>query len=1174
MKYLQNLTSGYSSVYSCDNETEGREVKITDLPDDIVEKIFVYLEIEGRTLNAKSIWFPFRQANLEWHRSICHDADIINVVRGSLTRLHRRYDLDYNDLLRAFWFDLLMGMRRETGLPIDELATALLENYGAATDICIRIPKRGCCYSNLRINDKVWDGTMLDTYNSCKTIHYYKARNHIRLKSHLFFMMLMVPGAFANPLKNVGIIYSTLANKIFQLCLNGVDYIFIILEYGFKILIKILEWSLTPLEKPQSNLQIGTAAESSDLRPMDYFIAAFLFVFLYRLFNNWLNNLKLKPIPLMQTSDDYSNSRIIGEVKDNTGHSFILLHNNEKYLVKKDYECGPQPQDEMALPGSDLYPSAPRPVGAILVSNDNITYQVVGCFFRYDDKLVTARHVATLVSCGIAQVKLSGTIRNKRGNSVLDDSVAFNVDTKFFDDDQNLAGSSAIDLFVKPLEARQWAKLGLNKCGVRVNSKYGLCVSLVGFQNGVLVTSNGKTLKDSGGLDLHYNASTLKGFSGSPVFSGNSVVGMHYQGDISHNSAIRREMITPLIAKPVNEDGFTSSAPSRISMVADVKNFGRPYRDYHGNSRFLRDDGSITSEYSDQEMDEYYELESRANKLAFGDHYDYDDYDYVSKDRKKRNAADWEMSNDKWGDYENAPIRQAAFTELPRIEPKPTTFAACESADVYGYVELPRGKEVHCAPTGVVQDAAIDMLDNFKDEILACGFEEHKYQIPVINKENEVKSLINHMALWKERCGKKQEPPTEKEIFRLLNILEQRINISWEPDAEYDSIEYILDVINTSAIGAKKSSGRPYQADGMATIGDVLKKYGPEQFAEIVLREWRTSMEYKLFLKNEPHKIKKIESEMIRIITCMPVHKLVKNNCIFRNYLAKTSKAWLDNSVMFYGFNPIIPNATEKLRKRFEGKIVHGSDKTNWDFSYFSWIFDIYKQYHCRIVKCPEKWDEERFDKFKQDICETIDEVYKNCTYVTSNGRRFRQVVDGIMKSGWYLTIDANTFGQIVINTLALMRCGFSDEEIIRDFDMVAGGDDDLDSFPPGFDTDLYYKEICKMGIDVAPEKITTGIIGNEFFSNSFELDKDGLVTFHPVRFTKHIYKLRLNKLEDLPQALNSHMQNYCWSKREFRLFEKMYQYILKKYDLPDCGSRSMIFWRYKNKGLEIPISC
>jgi len=1019
---------------------------------------------------------------------------------------------------------------------VSESAMSLhvLRVFGTETNIVIQMPRTSCRLEECKISDKGWDGKLIDKVVTCNHINFVNHRNHIQLKSILFVMLMsdLSPVAAYN-VTNTGKVWLRYGAAGFDMFVTVVDSAVTCLNHVITVIIFLLQWLNEPDDEGVTKLEHLVALS----------VLWFVVWIVYRTIKRCL---VASPIRLTETVDNFTDSRIIGEKVDNTGHSYILLHNNTKYIVKKDYNHSQRPQDEMALPGSDLYPSAPRPVGAILVSNDGITYQVVGCFFRYENSLVTARHVATLITSGIAKVKLSGTIRNKRGNSVLDDSVSLNVDSTFFDEDKNLAKAYTVDLFVCDLEPKVWAKLQINKIGVRVSSKYDLCVSLVGFQNGILITSNGKTLRGSGGLELHYNASTVKGFSGAPVFSGNSVVGMHYLGDVNHNSAIRREMITPFAIRAEVEAGFTSSTPSRITIESDVKSYGDPYEDYYGRSRFLRDDGSITSDYSEDEMERYWELERRAKKLAFGDEIDYYDEDYVKNKRKSIRDFEDQFFGDR---YESAP--------LPTV----------------GYEELSKVKAVHCAPTGVVQDEAISLLDEFKDDILKCGFEEDTFRIPVINKENEVTSLKNHLRLWSSRVSKPQKVASEAEIERLLSILEARININYEPDENYDSIDYILDVINTSSINDKKSAGRPYQADGMATIGDVLKKYGPDQFAEIVLRKWRESFEYKLFLKNEPHKIKKIEAEMLRIITCMPVHKLVKNNCIFRNYLNKTSEAWRNGSVMFYGFNPTIPNATEKLRKRFEGKILHGSDKTNWDFSYFGWIFDIYKQYHCRIVRKPRSWDEERFDQFKSDVCQTIDEVYKDCVYTTSDGRRFKQVVDGIMKSGWFMTIDANTFAQIVLNTLALMRCGVSDDDILNKFDMVAGGDDDLDSFPDGFDTDQYYAAIKDMGIDVEPDTITTGLIGNEFYSNTFRLDPSGVVSFHPVRFTKHIYKLRLNKLEDLPQALNSHMQNYCWSPKQFRLFESMYAYVINKYNLPDVGSRSMIYWRYKNKGLEIPSS-
>jgi hypothetical protein len=1141
---FEPLGSG-RSAYSCDegynvinNPGEGTVFNLGDLPDDIVENIFSFLGVQARKFDKTTVWFPYRQMNLDFHRKFCtpyinyrnHEAD-------RLSRLSRKYDLDHAIILRAYLFDMfkLCQLFIEEDVNVGALHLRILRDFGSTTDMHIRMPREACTLSHSVIAEGVWDGRISNLLTTCKYINFSRFRSHIELKSLMFGMLLNLDIAEAYNNDNVKKIFYNYRSFATRFVVMVFD---LIISIGFilkDVTIGLMEWF--------------DETDKDGVTRLEHFVAfAILACALITL--KWLLRPRRASIPILLSDsvESFDDSRIIGERIDATGHSYILLHNNVIYVVKKDYNHKQQPQDEMALPGSDLYPSIARPVGAILVSNDGLTYKVVGCFFRYENNFVTARHVSEMIASGIAKVKISGVIKNKRGNSVLDDSVAINVEPDFFSFENNEAAQYTVDLFTCKLSPKQWAKLGVNKCGVRVNSKYGLCISVTGFQNGVLMTTNGKTLSGSGGCELHYDATTLKGFSGGAVFSGNSVVGMHYKGDFKFNRAIRRELITRFAVTAVNEDGFTSSTPSRISITSDVKSYGDPYEDYYGNHRFLGRDGSITSEYSDDEMDVYYGLDARSRKVAFGDQVDYEDEDYATNKRDSIARIEDEWLGDR---YESAPM-----------------------PPVPGCVELTRTKPVHCAPTGVVQEEAVALLDEFKDEILECGFDEETFRIPLINKENEVKSLLNHMKLWDDRVKLPANPPLPVEVERLLSILEARIGISYEPEPKYNSLSYITDVINTSAIKSDKSAGRPFQADGMATIGDVLKKYGPEQLAEIVLKDWREGFEYKLFLKNEPHKIKKIEAEMLRVITCMPVHKLIKNNCLFRNYLNKTSEAWREDSVCFYGFNPTIPNATEKLRKRFHGKILHGSDKTNWDFYFFGWIFDIYKQYLCRIVRKPREWTEEQFAEYKSDVCQAIDEVYKDCVYTTSNGRRFKQIIDGIMKSGWFMTIDANTFAQIVLNTLALMRCGVSDESILEDFDMVSGGDDDLASFPPGFDTDKYYQAIKDMGVDVEPDAITNGLIDNEFYSNTFRLDPNGVVSFHPVRFTKHIYKLRMNKLEDLPQALNSHMQNYCWSTKQFKLFQSMYNYVIKTYNLPDVGSRSMIYWRYKNKGLEIPDFC
>jgi len=319
------------------------------------------------------MWYPYRQMNLEFHRAICPGNTLSyypHVARGRLTQLRSEYDLDFQTLSEAFWFDMMTEAFNESQLDRVRVVTAVLRVYGPETSLVIKLPKSGCGYAESTIHDGIWDGTIITGYNSCRSINYFKARNFIKLKSVLFcYWVCALPGVDAATTSNIGKIWIRWLAAGFDMLVVVLDVLSNVMNVVGKLVAIFFSWLLETNEDGTTRL--------------DYVIAFTIAVMLVWFIHKIIQRLcRTTTIIISQNSDDFTNSRIIGEKQDSTGHSFVLLHNNKKYDVKKDYAHGLQPQDEMALPGSDFYPSAPRPVGAILVSNDNITFQVIGCFFQ------------------------------------------------------------------------------------------------------------------------------------------------------------------------------------------------------------------------------------------------------------------------------------------------------------------------------------------------------------------------------------------------------------------------------------------------------------------------------------------------------------------------------------------------------------------------------------------------------------------------------------------------------------------------------------------------------------------------------------------------------------------------------------------------------------------------
>jgi hypothetical protein len=461
-------------------------------------------------------------------------------------------------------------------------------------------------------------------------------------------------------------------------------------------------------------------------------------------------------------------------------------------------------------------------------------------------------------------------------------------------------------------------------------------------------------------------------------------------------------------------------------------------------------------------------------------------------------------------------------------------------------------------------DAALPILQKM-------GYEPEKYVYPDVTTDSEETSLVNHLKLFEERNLSLVRPPTSVEKRQVIMIISEMMSANkFEPDVDYKSREAIMRVIDSTAVRDSKSPGQPYQAQGLAVNSQVLERYTKEGFAEHVLQEWNSQdVQLKAFIKAEPTKVAKIEKGMPRIVTGMPLHKTIKNNCVFKNLNTKLVDEWKNSPVKF-AFNPMRPgdigHLANKLKKR-----VGESDKRNWDCNFFRWIADIVEGVVQELAERPADMTEEQFAEYKDDVASCFAEVFDHARYRTTNGHVYGTSSKGLMKSGWFFTIGGNSIGQLALHVLALLRMGVPASEIKSEaFDIVVGGDDILQTFPEEFDVDRYKREMSDLGFEVDDFHIHKEFAGCEFFSNRF-FHKDGAWTYQPTRFTKHVAHLKRTKLDDLANALSCHMLNHVWDSSKFKFFDTMYRNLRKehpdKFPLNLLKSQQQL--KYKVLGLE-----
>nr|UHS71939.1 MAG: hypothetical protein 1 [Luteoviridae sp.] len=821
-----------------------------------------------------------------------------------------------------------------------------------------------------------------------------------------------------------------------------------------------------------------------------------------------------------------SEDRFLGQYMTEKGLYYKVLIAGKEHLLPASGDAKkPSHVDEMAMPGSEFFPCKAQPIGAILVAAEGSDLNLFGVFWRLDDYLVTARHCSNTLSNSTARAYAASLRQTKKGNWEIDDAKLVALEGDFFDSDQNLVTAYDVDVFVRSCEPSFWATCRVTKSSTRVPSAYNLQVHSVGFtETGLLVSASGRTLENSGHELLHHTASTKKGFSGSIILCGSSVVGMHVSASDSHNVAIRVEWIKYLISVSAAEE-----AKRKIYTYADAS-YKQHFREnkWRGGVAKISNmrDGNMAIILKDGQASYGWTMHELSEAFGYGDlEKDYDMFEDMAFAQRKGRYVSF--------DDENAPIKPSK-----KKSPKPKKTVKC--------YEVEEGhKAVHGPKAPSRQPEIGKVMEARKEQIAELGYVEGEFEYPEMTPVQERLSLQKHLDLFGKRAKSQTVFPDERKISRCARVVAEMLDANrFMPDHDYKTVDGLVkNIINTSIVNNDKSSGFPYCAQGWPKNGQVLEQYSPRGFAQEVLNKWDDEFDIKVFLKGEPTKKKKIDAGMPRIICGMPLHVTVKHASIFLNLCKALVDGW-QKSPIKYAFVPSKPGHLEHLKEVLPGK-VYESDKSNWDFNVLKWMKEVTIEVVQNLAIKPPEWSEQDFCDYLIDVEKAFDQMFDKNRYRTSDGHVFKMKGSGIMKSGWFCTIAANSIMQLVIHVMTMIELGYEDDEIINNWAVVAGGDDvnqDLD----GVDLDKYKQVTASLGVEMEIEE-RENLESSEFFSSDIRSVKGKLV-FYPKRFTKHIEHLRTIKLDDAAQALLSHMENYRHDADRFALFESLYHDLRKDY--------------------------
>jgi len=362
------------------------------------------------------------------------------------------------------------------------------------------------------------------------------------------------------------------------------------------------------------------------------------------------------------------------------------------------------------MPNSDFYPSRKRSVGALLLSKDGSACQRTAVFWRYGDYLVTARHVADGILSGTFNVYASDVVENRNKNWFVNRKNLYKFPSDFFDEENNLLNEiPTLDLFVCEFDWKA-SKLAIQKTATRT-SLYNQNVQTVGFnEDGLLVASLGLTLKGSGPLEIHHTASTLQGHSGSPIYSGSAVVGIHVRAFKKYNVAIRIEAM--LYYLQIVCGGDESKIPE--------------FEEVHGVLRVRGRASKWSDLLIDQAFDKFQDSrEGVAVVEETGQVYYGVKNPFVSKVYDP-------MKN--WGDYAD-----------PEMKPYETVEEESEIVDLGFCLEYPRQKPVHSSITKRKTGPFAAVVSY--ETAAKVGYDKDSVSYPNTNPSNLRDSLLHHLEM-------------------------------------------------------------------------------------------------------------------------------------------------------------------------------------------------------------------------------------------------------------------------------------------------------------------------------------------------------------------------------------------------------------------------------------------
>lgn len=322
-------------------------------------------------------------------------------------------------------------------------------------------------------------------------------------------------------------------------------------------------------------------------------------------------------------------------------------------------------------------------------------------------------------------------------------------------------------------------------------------------------------------------------------------------------------------------------------------------------------------------------------------------------------------------------------------------------------------------------------------------------------------------------------------------------------DGDFFSWEHFMRVV--PRLNMKASPGYPY-CRNFSTVG-LLLGYEDGSVDESQAKwlwemvKTRVSAEadlIRVFIKPEPHRVKKILEKRWRLIQAVSIVDQVIDQLLLGHLI--------DSTVAMYGHIPVFPGWSPMHGGwRYLREEWFGLDRSAWDWTVPLWLLELL----WRVLE-EMTLNARSVPLWLQLMRKRFDELFREAKFILSDGTVWVQLAPGVMKSGSVITALGNSIMQLLLHVIVCLELG-------RDIsELLVFGDDTHQR-----DADEEYCSALRRWVKVKPPE------KGEFCSRVLKGTR-----VEPQNFLKHVANFMHTKDEDIPVALLSLQLEYARSDR------------------------------------------